>query len=252
MDKRKEQINFSLFILISTTLCSQNNLTPIYCPSSSSDKWIVKGSSCGSTFGETDTGSLQMCSAPNCTLWSQFYPLQPFSTIYIKIKMEIKKCSSSNCKQVALLNIYTAKSCSDIAEINRHYSIPPTPLPLNSQAFQTSEFTIEVGDLNEAEGIFVVFQADGFCGEIKSYELFYFECLNTLTGLVNFPPKPAPNTTVGPLIINGSCVKNAITELGAPTPVMMCSSNGNYTINGSCICDEGYEKIKQFCNGKKL
>ncbi|XP_065679663.1 ephrin type-A receptor 5 isoform X2 [Hydra vulgaris] len=236
----------NLFIQIPIILCSQKSLTQFYCNPSSTENWMVKGNSCGSTFGETTEGVLQLCHAPNCTLRSQFYIVQPYSTIYLKIKMEIKGCSSSSCKQTTLV-IYTAMSCNDVAELKNYFLIPPEPLPASSQLFQTSEFIIEVKDFNKPGGIFIDFQADGFCGEIKSFDLFYFECSNTQIELAKFPLKPAPNTKVAQLVVNGSCIENAINELGASTPIMICLSNGNYTVNSSCVCDKGFEKINETC-----
>ncbi|XP_065656520.1 ephrin type-A receptor 5 isoform X5 [Hydra vulgaris] len=237
----------NLFIQIPIIICSQKSLTQFYCNPSYTENWMVKGNSCGSTFGETTEGVLQLCHAPNCTLRSQFYLVQPYSTIFLKIKMEIKGCSESNCKQTTLINIYTAMSCNDVVELKNYFSIPPEPLPASSQLFQTSEFIIEVKDLKKAGGIFIDFQADGFCGEIKSFDLFYFECSNTQLELANFPPKPAPNTEVAQLVVNGSCIENAINEFGTSTPVMICLSNGNYTVNSSCVCDKGFEKINETC-----
>ena len=106
-----------------------------------------------------------------------------------------------------------------------------------------------IDNLTSVHYITTQFIANRYCGELVQVTVSHYECPVVSGELVDFPTAPAPDRHTDTISINGTCTPNAILKPNSEPPSMSCQYTGDYSISGSCICMQGFQKVTTSCEG---
>lgn len=99
--------------------------------------------------------------------------------------------------------------------------------------------TVRIGT-NGRKGLNIGFTTSGACGRFLSIDVWYITCPTAAGQLMNFPLKPAPNSSVSVLRIQGRCMQKSVAVTSDIDNYMSCHANGTTEVHGGCHCKAGY------------
>ena len=126
--------------------------------------------------------------------------------------------------------------------------IPKVKVPADIKYFQHKD-SFYIDNLTSVNYITTKFIANRYCGELVQATVSHYECPVASGELVDFPAAPAPDKYTNTISIKGTCTPNAVLKPNSKPPSMSCQYTGNYSISGSCICMQGFQKVNTSCEG---
>ena len=189
----------------------------------------------------------------NCSLISEYWSLNNIvNTIFVNIGGVVHKCSDigrNDCVDNFVLKVLydqnnTAYFVSNIPP-NNESMIETNP----NSGFYNYHAMLPI-DVVRVSKLKFIFQSSYYCGNIRSFQLVYYDCPKISELLVEFKSHVAPAPSKGPLIINGKCIAHSVNLNSKKEPSMQCYNNGTYKVSGECHCYKGFEKTKKIeCKG---
>ena len=168
--------------------------------------------------------------------------------VLVEIETKTTRCgfigkSSSVCYENMTVLAYTDKEGLITTEI-----IPKEKAPLHINYFQHND-SFYIDNLTDVNYITTKFIANRYCGELVQVTVSHYECPVASGELVDFRSTTAPDKYTNRKLIKGNCTSNAVLKPGSEAPFMSCEYTGEYSISGSCICKQGFQKVSTSCKG---
>ena len=168
--------------------------------------------------------------------------------VLIEIETKTTRCASiaknsSVCHENMMVQVYRDKN---ILLTKRR--VPKVKVPLGTDYFEHND-SFYIDNLTSVHYITTQFIASRYCGELVQVIVSHYECPVVSGELVDFPTAPAPDRYTNTISIKGTCTPNAVLKPNSKPLSMSCQYNGDYSISGSCICMQGFQKVNTSCEG---
>uniref|UniRef100_A0A8D2IT00 Ephrin type-A receptor 1 n=1 Tax=Varanus komodoensis TaxID=61221 RepID=A0A8D2IT00_VARKO len=179
------------------------------------------------------------------------------SHIFVELTFTIRDCKSFrgevvSCKET--FNLYYMESEHDVGIQFRRPLFTKINTVAGDRSFTARDIEMGALQLNmevcsikklQQRGFYLAFQNSGACVALVSVRVYYKTCSSTVHRLAHFPETLASSEGVAK--VPGTCLKDAVQEVGLP-PMMHCSSDGEWLIPvGRCICVIGFEEASGKC-----
>lgn len=176
------------------------------------------------------------------------------SRVFVEIQFLVRDCNSFDggsltCKET--FNLFMSESDADVGMTFRKGQFKKVATVAPDKISGKGEMNIntetKVVESLSRKGFYLAFQDIGACVALLSVRVYYKICPEKVMELALFPETVA---IPGLRKVNGKCVDHAV---AAELPHSHCSADGDWVVQvGRCLCQAGYEKVKDSCQGKDM
>ena len=163
------------------------------------------------------------------------------SQVSATLEFEMRGCDITlNCQRTFNTHIYetSTENATAARNINNYRQVRRVSPDITADA-RVNETVVNTFSTNHSSFYFAI-QDETSCIVISRLIVFYHVCPSQIISLVHTPEIIAPPSGSAPIIVNGRCIENALTEDGS-APKFICSSGGIWSLIGSgCHCAPGY------------
>lgn len=168
--------------------------------------------------------------------------------VLIEIETKTTSCASLNRSSSVCRENMTVQAYKDNNILLANKTMPNVKVPVYIKYFQHKD-SFYIDNLASVHYITTKFIANIYCGELVQVTVSHYECPVASGELVDFRSTTAPDKYTNRKLIKGNCTSNAVLKPGSEAPFMSCEYTGEYSISGSCICKQGFQKVSTSCKG---
>ena len=163
--------------------------------------------------------------------------------IHFQVDYEMSKCTVPCSYSFDVHVLRSNEKYEQVPEFNEHHYLHLGKLRNHTVIKETGtekySATLRISTEGK-KGIYFAFTTKGVCGWINEIRMWYISCPTSAGQLLNFPKRPAPNSSLSVIHIKGTCVDKSVALASDDDNFMTCYSNGTTQTSGGCQCEAGY------------
>ena len=195
--------------------------------------------SCNNWHFDSQQNILSHCrSGANCTFFFLQYNVITGNEWFGDFQIESRHSENESFSRFELRVLYDNIYEQEIGKL------PKTILnSTNSSTFQESNDVISFSIDKRYKNLTLGVWGPNFCGTLKQFRLYYYQCPSTTRALVNFKATLAPSKNSNSILLKGNCTDNAVQNNEGSSLCMRCYYNRSYEVFGSCLCNAGFSNL---------